>query len=350
MTTVKVETAPNYNVIIGKDLLADCGTYIAQVVKPCKAAILTDDKVKGIYAETVEKSLQGAGFETVVFAFANGEGRKNLQTIEAMLEFLAENEFTRSDLIVTLGGGVVGDMGGFAAATFLRGIRFVQVPTTMLAMVDSSVGGKTGCNLKAGKNLAGAFYQPKLVLCDTNTLNSLSDEMFACGLAEAIKTGMIANEELFDICAKGNCRQNAEQIIEYSVKFKAKVVAQDEKESGLRQILNFGHTMAHSIEKLSDYKIPHGQAVALGMIGICRASLKQGICSAELVERLEACLKINSLPTQIPFNAEEIYRIATADKKRKGNKLTLVLPKIIGDCTLQPMELGDVKAFFEKAF
>ena len=353
MKIVNVETFPNYNVIIGQNLLSECGKHIAQITKPCKIAILTDDKVKSLYASTVQNSLKTAGFESLIFDFPNGENQKNLKTIENMLEFLAENEFTRSDLIVALGGGVVGDMAGFVAATFLRGIRFVQIPTTLLAMVDSSVGGKTACNLKAGKNLVGAFYQPKLVLCDTNTLKTLNEEMFACGLAEAVKTAMIASEELFLLLEKGESRQNIEQIekiIENCVKIKASVVAKDEKENGLRQILNFGHTMAHAIEKLSDYKIAHGQAVALGMIGICRSSKEQGICKPELVERLENCLKINNLPTLIPYNADSIFKIATADKKRKGNKLTLVLPKTIGECTLESMELEKVKTFFEKAF
>lgn len=347
MRIIHVGAGKPYDVVIGRGILKNCGKLIAPVVSPCKAAIIADDIISGLYADCVMKSLEAEGFSVVKYEFKNGEGQKNLSTVSSMLEFLAAKELTRSDVVVALGGGVTGDMAGFAAAVYLRGIRFIQMPTTFLAMVDSSVGGKTGCNLLAGKNLAGAFYQPEIVICDPDVLQTLPLEEFSSGTAEAIKTGVLGSRPLFDLFKGGVKNENIEKIIEYCVSIKADIVARDEKESNLRQLLNFGHTIAHAVEKLSSYSITHGHAVAMGMSIITRAAAAKGVCSPECAQELLAVLKDNNLPDAAPFSGDDLFTAAAMDKKRKGNMLTLVLPVKVGECCLHTVPLTEASAFFK---
>ncbi|MEI6579117.1 MAG: 3-dehydroquinate synthase, partial [Eubacteriales bacterium] len=267
MQSVKVScTQKSYDVLIGSRMLKNAGDILRDYFSPCSVVIVTDDNVDALYGETVQYSLTCSGFNTSKFVFKHGEHSKNLSVYAKALEFMAQNSLTRSDMVVALGGGVTGDLAGFAAASYLRGVRFVQMPTTLLAAVDSSVGGKTGVNLDAGKNLAGAFWQPSLVLCDCDTLNTLPDDILADGIAEAIKYGMIRDKELFEMLEFGDCISNPEACVARCVTIKGNIVAKDEFDNGERQLLNFGHTLAHSIEKLSDYKISHGHAVAIGMV------------------------------------------------------------------------------------
>ena len=275
MKRVRVEASLSYDVLIEKGLLADAGKYIKDISKGKTAVIVSETNVFPIYGDKLKNTLVKEGFEVLSFIFPAGEESKNTETLVSLWEFLAENHITRSDTLIALGGGVTGDLTGFAAATFLRGIRYVGIPTTLLSMVDSSVGGKTAVDLKGGKNLAGAFYQPSLVLIDPDTLDTLPENIFSDGMAEVIKYGMI---NLPDFLKKLEEDCDISDIIEISVKDKRDIVAVDEKDTGIRQLLNFGHTPAHSIELLSDFTISHGSAVAIGMVIMTKASIKAGLC------------------------------------------------------------------------
>ena len=355
MKKILVKASKTYPVLIDTNLLGNCGNFIKEAVSPlpAKVAVFCDDKVEPLYADTVENSLKTSGFETYRFIFKNGEEQKHIGTITQMIEFLAQNDFTRKDLAVALGGGVTGDMTGFSAAIFKRGIRFVQIPTTLLAMVDSSVGGKTGCNLSVGKNLAGAFYQPELVLCDISCLETLDDKNFSCGIAEAIKTAVIQDAELFDLFKKKVTSKDTEtlkEIIGRCVEIKAGVVAQDEKESGLRQILNFGHTIGHAIEKLSSYKTAHGEAVAIGMAVITKAFTKLGKVNSALYGDLISVLETNSLPVKHNYTKQELFSAALSDKKRSADSITVVYSPELGKAELLPLKLNEFESLIASSF
>ena len=346
MKVVEVTTSPAYSVLIGSDLLQNSGRHIAAVHKPCTAVVVTDDIVNSLYAAPVIQSLTQAGFQVVSFVFPNGEQSKTLTTYSALLSFMVQHGVTRSDLIVALGGGVVGDLAGFAAATYLRGMDFVQIATTLLAQIDSSVGGKTAVDLPEGKNLVGAFWQPRLVLCDTGCLSTLPSEVRADGLAEAIKYGMIADKDLLQALCSNGLDTDPEGIIARCIQIKADVVAADERDNGVRQTLNFGHTAGHSIERHSNFTITHGHGVAIGMAIVTRASVRRGITSPETLSVLEQALAQNHLPNQSPIDAHTMAQGAFADKKRRGGSITLVLPNGVGNCSLVPFKVEDLEDFF----
>ena len=347
MRTVEVTTAPAYSVLIGSGLLAQAGERIAAVHKPCTAALVTDSLVDTLYAQTVTDSLTAAGFQVVKFVFPNGEQSKTLETYGRLLAFLSDSGITRSDLIVALGGGVVGDLAGFAAATYLRGMEFVQIATTLLAQIDSSVGGKTAVDLPQGKNLVGAFWQPRLVLCDTNCLDTLAPEVLADGLSEAIKYGMIADAALLEQLCGDWMTAHAEDVIARCIELKALAVEADERDYGERQKLNFGHTAGHSVEKHSNFTITHGHAVAIGMAVVTRACVKRGMVSRETLDALERALAYNGLPLQCPVSARILAEGAGSDKKRRGSGITLVLPEAVGKCALVPFQLSELEDFFQ---
>ena len=340
--TIQVHTAPAYEVSIGGGLLHTCGQRLREVLAPCRVAVITDSTVAPLYLKTVTGSLEGAGFTVCSYIFPAGEGSKNFTTLSAILEFLAEQRLTRTDCIAALGGGVTGDMAGFAAACYLRGIRCVQLPTTLLSAVDSSVGGKTAIDLKAGKNLAGAFLQPAAVLCDTDCLRSLPPEVFADGAAEAIKTGVLDDESLFALFEDGTLTAAPEEVIARCVGYKAGVVERDEKEQGERRLLNLGHTVGHAIEKCSGYAIPHGHAVAAGLAIIARSAEALGWTEAPIAGRIAACLAKNDLPTGTAYSAQALADAALADKKRAGGDITLVIPKRIGVCELKKVPVTEL--------
>ena len=342
MRTVRVKASTEYDVLIGRGLLDETGERLKAVACPKKTAVITDDRVNSLYSERVVKSLEASGFEVIKYVFKNGEASKNPQVLFDILEFLAENQVTRSDMVVALGGGVTGDMAGFAAAVYLRGIDFIQIPTTFLAAIDSSVGGKTGVDLKAGKNLAGAFLQPHLVICDYETMDTLSEEFFADGVAEGIKYGVLASEALFEKFAEKKAKDELEDIIYECVSIKRDVVFEDELDKGKRQLLNLGHTFGHAIEKLSNFGITHGHGVAAGMAIAARTAEKLGICDNDTVKKIEACLELNELPTGTDFSAEDIAECAMADKKRRGDMITLILPERIGSCSLYPVNKDEI--------
>lgn len=314
MERFAVTTARPYDILIGKGILKDAGKYIGEDIKPCRVCIITDSKVNQLYAETLTDSLKENGFEPHKIVFPEGEYSKSMTTYANILESLAEKAFSRSDIIVALGGGVVGDLSGFAAATYLRGIKYIQIPTTYLAAVDSSVGGKTAVNLLSGKNLAGAFWQPSMVICDYSTFESMDEAFLLDGVAEAIKNGMIMESSLIDwVLAK-----DYGKVIERCVSIKKSVVEADERDTGMRQLLNFGHTIGHGIEKLSSYRISHGRAVAMGMAAESKAAFKMGLTSYDAGEYLTEILTKCGFDLDLPYSAEELYRYAKNDKKIIG--------------------------------
>ena len=260
-----VHAAEAYPVYIGGGLLDHCGELTARHSNG-RCAVICDDTVCGLYGPQVCRSLEAAGLSPVLYAFPAGEQHKTLSTYGAILGFLAENHITRSDCVIALGGGVTGDMAGFAAATYQRGIDFIQVPTTFLAASDASVGGKTAVDLPAGKNLAGAFWQPRAVICDTDTFATLPESAFQDGAAETLKHGLIADGEFFHFLMSEDMYRHMDAVVRRNVEIKAAVVAEDEREQGKRKLLNFGHTLGHAIEKCSGYRVSHGHAVATGMV------------------------------------------------------------------------------------
>lgn len=341
MTTIPVNVSRKYDVLIEKGLLHHIGEKIK---KTEKVAIITDTNVEKLYIDVVKSSLNNAGFNTISYAFKAGEASKNGNTYLTLLSWLAENKLTRSDIIIALGGGVVGDMAGFVAATYLRGTPFVQVPTTLLAMVDSSVGGKTAIDINEGKNLVGAFNQPALVVCDPNVLKTLSEETFHDGLAEVIKHGMIRSATLLDKLTKPH---NIEEIIAENIIIKRDIVQNDEFDTGERMLLNFGHTIGHAIEKLSHYKIPHGNAVAIGMTIITRAAVDKNECPPECLKILTQLLQKYNLPTKTEYKPNAIFEAALTDKKRMGEMITEVIPTAIGNCKLKKMPVDELLSWIE---
>ena len=345
MRTVHIDASTRYDVLIGAGLIDRAGALTAGAVKPCKCAIVADDTVDALYGARVLDSFKAAGFDAVKTSFPAGEGSKHIGTLSDILEFMAECRLTRTDLVVALGGGVTGDMAGFAAAVYARGIRFVQIPTTLLAAVDSSVGGKTAIDLRAGKNLAGAFHQPSLVITDTDVIRALPAEQLACGAAEVIKYGVLYDEKLFARLENGDWHADTDAVIERCVRWKRDVVAEDEFDTGSRAFLNLGHTFGHAIEACSNLSVTHGQGVAVGML---MAAMSAG-CPDAMVQRLAACIRANGLSTHCPYPAEALAEAALTDKKRAGDSITLVLPERIGKCCLKKIPVSELKGYFERA-
>lgn len=343
MKTVEVDAAVRYNIVIDKGILPKSGDMIKEVTSAERVAVITDDTVDKLYSDIVMKSLSDAGFETFKFVFPHGEKSKNISTFSSILEFLAESGLTRTDALVALGGGVIGDVAGFAAASYLRSIDFIQIPTTLLACVDSSVGGKTAIDLKAGKNLAGAFYQPKLVIADFETLSTLTDGIFADGMAEVIKYGVIFDKAFFEFLRDNEAKDNLEYVITRCVELKRDIVNADEKEKGVRALLNFGHTVGHAIEKCSGYKIPHGSAVAIGMVIISRAAYKCSFCDENYADIIASLNKKYSLPVSTDFSASELSSAAMADKKRAGDKIKLIIPEALGNCVIKSVPTSELE-------
>lgn len=345
--TVRINASKSYDVVIGGGILDSVGEMCAELFNGGKVVIITDDKVADLYLARVRRSFKQAGYEVISFIFKNGEESKNIGTLSDILEFMAENQVTRSDTVAALGGGVAGDMAGFAAAVYLRGVRFVQIPTTLLAAVDSSVGGKTAVDLKAGKNLAGAFYQPELVVCDYLTLDTLSPEVFSQGMAEVIKYGVIFDRELFDSLKDGSAKEKIESVIKRCVELKRDVVVADERDKGERQLLNFGHTIGHAVEKCSNFGISHGYAVAIGMVIAAKASYSKGWSERDCTPEIVSALQSYSLPVKCDFTAQELFDVTLNDKKRAGADIKLVVPERIGKCVLKKTPVGDVLDFIK---
>lgn len=347
MTSVTIRTSAPYAVEIGAGLLARLGETARQCWKGPRAAVITDSNVAPLYLQRSRAYLEAAGFQVVSYTFPAGEASKNGQTYLELLECLAEHQITRADGLIALGGGVVGDLTGFAAATYLRGIAFLQVPTTLLAAVDASVGGKTAIDLAHGKNLAGAFYQPRAVLCDLDTLKTLPAGDFADGCAEVIKYGMIGDEALLDLLsAPGD--PDWETIIARCVAQKGRLVEEDERDTGARQLLNLGHTIGHGIEACSGYTVSHGKAVAIGMVLITRAAIAHGLCPDAALPRLLALLDKYHLPKETGYSAPALFEKTLSDKKRSGEHIQLVVPTAWGKSVLHSVPVAALKTWIER--
>ncbi len=331
MKKITVNASKQYDIIISRGIIKNAGEYIANVHEKCKAMIITDSNVFNLYCDDVKKSLEKYNFEVFTFCFKAGEESKNITTLCNIWNALALNQFTRSDLIIALGGGVCGDISGFAAASYLRGIEFVQIPTSLLAMTDSSVGGKTAIDLEHGKNLVGAFWQPSLVICDPNVLSTLSGHYYSDGMAEIIKYGMINREFMLEML---NNEYDIEKIIEICIDDKRQIVEADEHDNAQRKLLNFGHTFGHSIEKLSHFSTTHGFAVAMGMKIITKAAENLNLCEKGAYEKLCDILSKFSLDNGIPYSAKEIANAAMLDKKSAGENISLIIPTEIGNCKI----------------
>lgn len=347
MRKVTVDASRRYDILIGQGLLASLGERAAALGKAKKVCVVSETTVYPLHGKAAEESLQAGGFEVVSFVFPAGEASKCAETYLNLLTFLAQNHLTRSDLIVALGGGVVGDLAGFAAATFLRGIRFIQVPTTLLAAVDSSVGGKTAIDLAVGKNLVGAFYQPSLVLCDTDTLNTLPDDIFRDGCAEVIKYSVIYDRSLFDMLCRDGLHFDREAVITRCVEMKRNVVMEDEFDTGARMKLNLGHTIGHGVEAKSNFTLSHGKSVAIGLAIICRAAAKKGILNTDDASAIIQLLLQFGLPTTTEYDAATIYTYTLSDKKRSGGTVPLIIPTTVGNCDIVPTDVVNLQEFIE---
>lgn len=327
----------SYNIIIEKGLLDRIGDEIKKIYAGEKVFILTDTNVNNFYGEKVEEDLIKCGFKTKKLVLPAGEETKSFNTLPIIYNALLDFKLTRKDLIITLGGGVIGDLGGFAASSFLRGVPFVQVPTSLLAQVDSSVGGKVAVDLERGKNLVGSFYQPKAVLIDPNVLNTLSEKFYRDGMAEVIKYGCIKNKDFFyklsNLKSREEVMNNIEDIIYTCCDTKRTVVERDEKDLGERMLLNFGHTLGHAIEKYYDFTgYSHGEAVAIGMYLISLKSEKDGITKEGVSEEIKNILINYGLPYEVAIDdSDAIIETIALDKKNLGKSLKVILLKDIGE-------------------
>ena len=347
METVKVNASKEYDVIIGQHTLSMLGKKIKELFGDVRVCIVSDDTVASLHKGSAIKTLDEENLRHETFVFPHGETSKSPEELFELLEFLAKKHFSRKDVVVALGGGVTGDLTGLAAAMYMRGMHLVQVPTTLLAMVDSSVGGKTAVNLRAGKNLAGVFNQPELVLCDLRMLLTLPAEYFADGVAEIIKYGAIADRELFDTVKNGNIIPELERIVARCVSIKRDIVNEDEFDNGRRQLLNFGHTLAHSIEKMSDFTISHGSAVAMGMVIISEIAWKNGLSKERCQDEIIDALLENNLPISCPYKNSELYYAAENDKKSASGRISIIIPEKIGNCIIHNLPLAEFKELLD---
>lgn len=348
MRTIHIRASREYDVIVEPGALARCGEYISQVLPTGTAAIITDDTVASLYLEEVCRSLEESGFSSCVYVFPHGEDSKSHATLLGVYDFLLEHQITRTDFIVALGGGVVGDLAGYAAATYLRGIPFVQLPTTFLAAIDSSVGGKTAVNLPAGKNLVGAFYQPWLVLCDTQTFRTLPPHIFADGAAEMVKYGLIRSPELLRMVEAGEVAGQMEEVVLRCVSIKQQLVEQDERDRGPRMLLNYGHTLGHAIEKLTNHQVSHGCAVAMGMVLINQLGERLGINGPEVTRRTVRCLERCGLPTRFDGEMSQLAQLCRSDKKREGGCIHLVFVPQAGQAVARPMPVEELERLLSR--
>ncbi len=349
-SVVSVQTPSlSYNVHVGHGLLDRAGELVRESAGGQMAAVIADSNVGPLYARRVLASLERAGYRTAYLEFSAGERNKRFSTLVPLLERLAAAGLSRNDVVVALGGGVTGDMAGLAAALYLRGIQVAQIPTSLLAMVDSSVGGKTAVDLKTGKNLAGAFLQPSVVIADVCCLNTLSPDLLADSCGEIIKHGVLADEELFDALAARpvtSMRPDSDElarIVARNVAIKRDVVNADEREQGLRQTLNLGHTLGHAIEAGSDYALGHGSSVAAGLCCVSRATERMGWTEAGTTGRIERVCEAHGLPTDTDLAHDTIVSFATHDKKRRGQTVNLVVPQRIGKVALRRIGMDELE-------
>ncbi len=345
MRTLRVNLpGREYDILIGKNFLDHVGEILKERFSPSKIVIVTDDNVNALYGIRVQNSMERAGFCVKLISLPPGEQTKCLEQLSYLYSEALSFSITRRDWIVALGGGVIGDLTGLMAATLLRGIPYIQIPTTLLAQVDSSVGGKVAIDVPQGKNLVGAFYQPKLVLMDTQALSTLSDRIFFDGMAEVIKYGLIADRTLFDTlyncCGRKELSEKMEEIVYTCCDIKRRIVEQDEHDTGLRMLLNFGHTLGHVAEKEYRYETyTHGQAVAFGMYQISRIGEQMKITPPGTAKRIRSILEKFSLPCEIPLG-KTIEKTLGLDKKNEGTNLNIILLSQIGKALIHKLPLS----------
>ena len=354
MQTVHVSTPSGaYDVLVGSDILDMVGEITRKTAGGSKAFIVSNVNVDPLYGRKVADSLVLAGYEIASKIVGTGESIKNMFELCALLESIADAGLTRGDVVVALGGGVVGDLAGFAASIYMRGCNFIQVPTSLLAMVDSSVGGKTAVDLAHGKNLAGTFYQPKAVIASVECLKTISPDLFNDSCGEVIKYGVMTDPELFEELERTPLSRTnfdearVERIVTRCVELKRDVVDADEKEAGLRQTLNLGHTIGHAIEASSGYTLGHGSCVAAGMCMMARACVKLGICEQETANRIINVCKAHGLPTDSDESNKHLFHQALSDKKRHGNTINVVLIEAIGSVRIQKISLDEFAHLIE---
>ena len=343
---ISVKSPKAYDIIIENGQLDRSGELIKSVAKGNNCLVVTDTNVEPLYLDRVVHSLESSGFNVSSYVFPAGEESKTFRTVENMLGAFVSAGLTRSDFAVALGGGVTGDLTGFAASIYQRGIDYIGIPTTLLAQIDSSVGGKTGCDLVYGKNLAGAFHAPKMVIIDPDCLDTLDEKTYSDGLAEAIKYGVIKSERLFNRLLLDDAHNFINELIEECVSIKRDITENDFYESGERMLLNFGHTIGHSIEKYYDFKhITHGEAVGIGMVIMTRAAETAGECEAGVAELIIRCLHNYKLPATTGIEPEKLCAGALNDKKRRGKDIKIVIPKKIGTCTVKTLPADDLSKY-----
>ena len=340
MRKITVNASKTYDVIIEKGSLDRVGEIAEGIDLSGKACIISDSNVAPLYMDRVKTSLEKSGFSVLEYVFPAGEKSKNAEVYIEILNFLAENKLSRKDTLFALGGGVTGDLTGFCAATYMRGINFVQIPTSLLACVDSSVGGKTGIDLNSGKNLAGAFYQPRVVVFDPDVLITLPDEYFSDGMAEIIKYVMIRGKGIDKLLLE-DTDTNLEEIITRCIEIKRDIVAEDEFEGGIRKILNFGHTAGHAIEAEADFCLSHGRCVAVGMYIVTKAWEKRGLCRKGTCDILKQMLDKYSLKTSCPYSPEVLLERAKNDKKASGSFVDLIVPDFLGECHSEKITMDE---------
>lgn len=357
MQTVHVNTSTPYDVIVGTGLLSDIGNLIGRRFPGAKCFVISDSTVMTLYGGHVIRALRDAHIETRSLSFAPGEVSKTMNTVEFILGELNRAEMTRSDIVIALGGGITGDMTGFAASIYLRGIRFVQIPTTLLSAVDASVGGKTGVNMGGLKNQVGTFWQPSMVIVDPATMDTLPGRELACGMAEVVKYGCIDDEEIIKMAEQlaeiaatpttgeqsEEVHQILEQLILRCVAIKARIVEVDERDTGERMLLNFGHTVGHAVEKCTAGAVEHGEGVSIGMVVMGRTAEAMGMCPAGYTDRIATVLQGLGLPVDCPVAKEDILRAIRSDKKRAGSMITLVMPDRMAHCNLVQVDVDSLQ-------
>lgn len=347
MRKISVRASFIYDVLVGENIIQCAGDYIKNLSSARRVLVVTDDVVNCLHSDAVIKSLKRNGFEVFLFVLVSGEKSKSLRSVEKIYSFLIENKFARTDLILALGGGVVGDIAGFVASTYMRGIDLVQIPTTLLAQIDSSIGGKNGVNLSSyGKNLVGTVYQPRLVLVDVVALSTLPKKFISDGMAEAIKYGLIASAELFYKIKNLKLCDFLEDLIFECVDIKKRIIEADEFEQNERKLLNFGHTLGHAIEKVYNFSgYTHGQAVAIGMAYATRAGEKIGITKEGTYEELVAVLKKYQLPFKVDCDMAALLEVAQNDKKSLGKYFDVALLESIGNGFVKRIPTDDLKKY-----
>ena len=347
---ININTQQPYTIEIKKYLLDEIGVKLLSFKSLSKVCIITDINVHKLYTHHLVQSLTNTGFEVHKIVFDNGENTKSFEHLEQIINYLADEKFTRSDLLIALGGGVIGDLTGFAASIYQRGMDYIQIPTTLLAAVDSSVGGKTAINLHAGKNLVGTFWQPKAVYLDTALLETLPKKELQNGLSEIIKSGVILDKSILqklDSHEPSELGMIIEDLIISAINVKKQIIEIDERDSGLRQILNLGHTIGHSIEKCSNFTIPHGMAVAIGLMAIVKISEKKGTAKKHMSLFLSQLYEKYSFDLSCKFTAAQLAKAANSDKKRHGDAITIAVPQEFGKCTLQDVNINQLEELFE---